>query len=122
MAQAADDPEGRARVAAFLQTLRELGWIEGRSVQVDYRWGGGDVDRIRRDAVELVAQRQMSSWLAVARSWGHCERQPGPCPLCSRRHRIRLVPASSLPYAGQVGTPLVLLTSNTASAGNGSRY
>src|SRR3981189_3541968 len=57
MAQAADDPDGRARVAAFLQSLRELGWIEGRNVRLDYRWGGGDVDRIRRDAAELVALR-----------------------------------------------------------------
>ena len=55
MAQAADDPEGQARVAAFLQGLRELGWIEGRNVRLDYRWGGGDVARIRKDAVELVA-------------------------------------------------------------------
>jgi putative tryptophan/tyrosine transport system substrate-binding protein len=55
MAQTADDPDGRARVAAFLQTLHELGWIEGRNVRLDYRWGGGDVDRIRRDAAELVA-------------------------------------------------------------------
>jgi putative tryptophan/tyrosine transport system substrate-binding protein len=53
MTQAAD--EGRTRVAAFLQTLHELGWIEGRNVRLDYRWGGGDVDRIRRDAAELVA-------------------------------------------------------------------
>jgi ABC-type uncharacterized transport system substrate-binding protein len=55
MTQAADDPEGQARVAAFLQGLRELGWIEGRNLRLDYRWGGGDVARIRRDAVELVA-------------------------------------------------------------------
>jgi putative tryptophan/tyrosine transport system substrate-binding protein len=55
MAQAADDPDGRARLAAFLQSLHELGWIEGRNVRLDYRWGGGDVDRIRRDAAELVA-------------------------------------------------------------------
>jgi ABC-type uncharacterized transport system substrate-binding protein len=55
MAQAADDPEGQARVTAFLQTLRELGWIEGRNIRLDYRWGGGDVERIRRDAAELVA-------------------------------------------------------------------
>ncbi len=57
MAQAADDPDGRARVAAFLQSLHELEWIEGRNVRLDYRWGGGDVDRIRRDAAELVALR-----------------------------------------------------------------
>jgi putative ABC transport system substrate-binding protein len=35
MAQAADDPDGRARLAAFLQTLHELGWIEGRNVRLD---------------------------------------------------------------------------------------
>jgi ABC-type uncharacterized transport system substrate-binding protein len=55
MSQAADDPEGQARVAAFLRGLRELGWIEGRNLRLDYRWGGGDVARIRRDAAELVA-------------------------------------------------------------------
>jgi ABC-type uncharacterized transport system substrate-binding protein len=54
MAQAADDPDGQARVAAFLQALQGLGWVEGRNVRFDYRWGGGDVDR-RRDAAELVA-------------------------------------------------------------------
>jgi putative tryptophan/tyrosine transport system substrate-binding protein len=55
MAQAADDSDGQARVAAFLQALQQLGWTEGRNVRIDYRWGGGDVDRIRRDAAELVA-------------------------------------------------------------------
>ncbi len=55
MAQAADDSDGQARVTAFLQGLSELGWIEGRNLRLDYRWGGGDVARIRRDAVELVA-------------------------------------------------------------------
>src|SRR5262245_51784961 len=55
MAQGADDPEGQTRIAAFLQRLRELGWIEGSNLRLDYRWGGGDIARIRRDAVELVA-------------------------------------------------------------------
>jgi ABC-type uncharacterized transport system substrate-binding protein len=55
MAQAVNDPDGQARVAAFLQGLRELGWVEGRNVRLDYRWGGGDVGRIRKDAAELVA-------------------------------------------------------------------
>ena len=122
MAQAADDPDGRARVAAFLQSLHELEWIEGRNVRLDYRWGGGDVDRIRRDAAELVASGRMSSWPAVAKSWGRCERLPGLCPLCSRRRLIRLAPALSPPCRGRVATPLVLPTSNTASAGSGSRY
>jgi putative tryptophan/tyrosine transport system substrate-binding protein len=50
-----DDPEGMARLDAFLQGLQELGWVVGRNVRIDYRWGAGDVDRIRKYATELVA-------------------------------------------------------------------
>jgi ABC-type uncharacterized transport system substrate-binding protein len=42
-------------VAAFGQRLRALGWIEGRDVAIEYRWGAGDLDRFRRYATELVA-------------------------------------------------------------------
>jgi putative tryptophan/tyrosine transport system substrate-binding protein len=52
---AADDPEGQARLTAFVQGLQQLGWTDGRNVRIDYRWGGGDADRIRRYAAELVA-------------------------------------------------------------------
>jgi hypothetical protein len=55
MNTAADDPESLARVTAFAQGLQELGWIDGRNVRIDYRWGAADVDRIRRYAEELVA-------------------------------------------------------------------
>src|SRR5262245_58928087 len=51
----ADDPEGRARVAAFQEGLRELGWTDGRNIQIETRFGGGDVGRIRAHAAELVA-------------------------------------------------------------------
>jgi putative ABC transport system substrate-binding protein len=51
----AGDPEDQARNAAFLQGLQLLGWTVGRNVQIDYRWGAGDVDRNRRNAAELVA-------------------------------------------------------------------
>jgi ABC-type uncharacterized transport system substrate-binding protein len=50
-----NDPEGRARLAALRQGLAELGWIEGRNLRVEYRWAGGDLDRIRTYAAELVA-------------------------------------------------------------------
>jgi len=52
---AADDPVGHARLAAFVQSLQELGWIAGRNVQIDTRWGGGDAERYRGYAAELVA-------------------------------------------------------------------
>jgi ABC-type uncharacterized transport system substrate-binding protein len=52
---AADDADSPALVAAFARGLQELGWIEGRNIQIDYRWGGGDLDRVRRYAAELAA-------------------------------------------------------------------
>jgi putative tryptophan/tyrosine transport system substrate-binding protein len=52
---ASDDTEGQARLAAFHQGLQQLGWTVGRNVQIDYRWGAGDADRIRKLAAELVA-------------------------------------------------------------------
>jgi putative tryptophan/tyrosine transport system substrate-binding protein len=55
MSFAADDSEGQARAAAFVQGLQQLGWIEGGNTRVDIRWGAGDADRFRRYAAELVA-------------------------------------------------------------------
>jgi ABC-type uncharacterized transport system substrate-binding protein len=55
MSLAADDKEGRVRIDAFVQGLRELGWIDGRNVQIDIRWAAGG-DRVRQQyAAELVA-------------------------------------------------------------------
>jgi ABC-type uncharacterized transport system substrate-binding protein len=51
----ADDPEYEVRIAAFLQGLGGLGWIVGRNVRIDYRWGAGDVERYRAIAAELIA-------------------------------------------------------------------
>ena len=51
----ADDPESQARLAAFAQGLQQLGWTVGQNVRVDYRWGGGNVDSMRKYAAELVA-------------------------------------------------------------------
>jgi putative tryptophan/tyrosine transport system substrate-binding protein len=52
---AADDAEGQARLAAFLQGLQEAGWAVGQNVRIDLRWGAGDPDRFRKQAAELVA-------------------------------------------------------------------
>jgi putative tryptophan/tyrosine transport system substrate-binding protein len=52
---AIDDPEAKARIAAFQQGLEQLGWIDGRNVQIDIRWAGGDMESIRKHAAELVA-------------------------------------------------------------------
>jgi putative tryptophan/tyrosine transport system substrate-binding protein len=51
----ADDPEGQARLAAFLQGLQQLGWSDGRNVRIDTRWAAGEADHIDRYAGELAA-------------------------------------------------------------------
>jgi putative ABC transport system substrate-binding protein len=41
--------------SAFLQGLEQSGWIDGRNVRVDHRWGAGNAELYRRYAAELVA-------------------------------------------------------------------
>src|SRR5262249_44409715 len=52
---AADDPESQRRMTVFVQGLQQLGWTDGRNIQIETRFGGGDVDRMRAHAAELVA-------------------------------------------------------------------
>ena len=49
------DPEGQAWDTAFRTRLVELGWIDGRNVRIDYRWGAGNLDRLQMFAKELIA-------------------------------------------------------------------
>ena len=49
-----DEPMMQARLAAFRQGLQQLGWTDGRNVQIDYRWGGGDANNTRKAAAELA--------------------------------------------------------------------
>jgi hypothetical protein len=74
----ADDPDGRARLAAFLQVLQQVGWTDGRNVRIDYRWGLADANNIRKYAMELAAlspdvilsvgTASMGPWLQATRT------------------------------------------------------
>ena len=52
---AAEDAEGQARLAAFLQGIQQAGWAVGHNVRIDTRWGAGDPDRYRQYVAELLA-------------------------------------------------------------------
>jgi len=52
---AADDPEGRTRLALFVQGLQEAGWADGRNVEIDTRWAAGDAGQFPKYAAELIA-------------------------------------------------------------------
>src|SRR6516164_4250419 len=61
------DPVIRANLTVFRETLRKLGWVEGRNIRIDYRWGP-DGTRLRAYAEELV--RLASEVIFVAGSPG----------------------------------------------------
>ena len=44
-------------VAAFVQRLRDLGWIEGRTIAIEYRWGEGRNERFAEIAAEFVRRK-----------------------------------------------------------------
>src|SRR6516162_7860348 len=50
-----NDPLGKSLVSAFTQALAGLGWTDGRNVRMYLRWYGGDINRIRALAQELVS-------------------------------------------------------------------
>jgi putative tryptophan/tyrosine transport system substrate-binding protein len=64
------DREGKARIAAFLDTLQRLGWTDGRNIRIEYRWSAGDTDRERASAAELVRSTPevivVAGWTALA--------------------------------------------------------
>ena len=91
---ASDDTEVQARVAAFLQGLAQLGWIDGRNVRVDTRWSGAKAADIRKHAAELAALAPdvilatgSSNWADVTGDPHHPDRvydrpRPGRLRLC----------------------------------------
>jgi putative ABC transport system substrate-binding protein len=64
------DREGQTRIAAFLDTLQRLGWTDRRNVRIEYRWAGGDADREKGFAAELVRSTPdvivVAGWTALA--------------------------------------------------------
>ena len=115
----ADDPEGKARLGAFLQGLQQLGWTDGRNVRIDTRWALGDADRTRKYAAELVG---LAPDVILA---------AGSATLASLLQVTRAVPIVFTIVADPVGAGFVeslarpggnatgFMRSNTASAGNG---
>jgi putative ABC transport system substrate-binding protein len=81
---AADDAEGQARLAAFTQVLKQLGWSEGRNLRIDTRWA--TADDIRRHAAELAALHERKMAGAAQRDRAQCDTSGGPS---GSRHSLR---------------------------------
>ena len=52
-----DNVQGQRWVAILRDNLQKLGWIEGRNLHTDYRWGGTDINLLQRLAKEIVAAK-----------------------------------------------------------------
>ena len=48
------DPETNSRVRAFRLGMRDLGWVEGRNVQIEYRFAGTNLESINKHVAELI--------------------------------------------------------------------
>jgi ABC-type uncharacterized transport system substrate-binding protein len=51
---AEDDPEAKSRIRAFRLGMRDAGWVEGRNIQIEYRYAGPDRDTIKKHVAELI--------------------------------------------------------------------
>jgi putative ABC transport system substrate-binding protein len=60
------DPEWRDQVAAFVQALQKLGWMDGANLRIDYRWAGNDPERIRTDVAEVVGMNPDAIFTSTA--------------------------------------------------------
>jgi ABC-type uncharacterized transport system substrate-binding protein len=80
-------------IAAFLQRLRELGWIEGRTIAIEYRWAEGSEERFAQIATELVRLK-----VDIIVTWGSAAvvaaKRARSSRLSPRRQETRSAPAS----------------------------
>jgi hypothetical protein len=114
----ADDPQVRLRMDAFLQTLRQLGWIEGRNIQVDFRFGDGDNDKIRKYAEELVVLAPDVIMTPSSATMGALLHVPKLYQSCLRLFLIQSVQVSSRAWRALGAMQPALLFSSTALLGS----
>src|SRR5579864_271176 len=91
----AKDPSTEVRITAFKEELKKLRWTDGVNVQIDVRWGGGDLNEIRRYATALVA---LPSDVILA---------SGVLPTQQLEHATRTVPIVFVLVVDPVGNGLV---------------
>jgi putative ABC transport system substrate-binding protein len=63
---ATNDPEGQARFEAFLQALEQLGWTDGRNIQIVHRWTDGDAGRTVTVTAHAPTRRNWSRSLLTS--------------------------------------------------------
>ena len=54
-----NDPDAQANGLAFVHAMQQLGWVEGRNLQIDYFWGRGQPEAVQQHAANLAALRKL---------------------------------------------------------------
>jgi putative tryptophan/tyrosine transport system substrate-binding protein len=91
---AESDPEGQAWIRELMQRLQQLGWVNGRNVRIDFRFGGADAARISTLATELIELRPDMILLLPRTLPLRCGSRLFPYPSYSCRLLIRSARAS----------------------------
>ena len=103
---AESDPGSLAQVSRLIQGLAELGWTDGGNLRIDVRWAGGNVDRMRVLAKELVERQPEVIFGAASAAVAAAKRETQTIPIDLRTWLTRSatallqacrVPAGTLP-------------------------
>jgi ABC-type uncharacterized transport system substrate-binding protein len=110
----ADDLDLKARIGAFENGLKQLGWTNGQNVRIDIRAGAGDPERLRRYADELVALAPDVILATGASAVAPLLKATRTVPIVFTNLSIRSALVSSIAWRGQVVTSQALSVLNTA--------
>jgi putative ABC transport system substrate-binding protein len=76
-----NDPVWKPRLSAFTHALADLGWTDGRNLRMDLRWAGGDINRIRALAKELVALQPDLIFTVATPATAALQQETGTIPI-----------------------------------------
>ena len=87
---AADDQEARARHNAFREALEKLGWIDGRTIRIDYRWRSRGQERTQAGVTELIG---LAPWAILSEGTPNTQALQAETRLITRRREATAAPA-----------------------------
>jgi putative ABC transport system substrate-binding protein len=101
-----NDPAYKRLLSAFTQALAGLGWTDGRNVRIDLRWAGGDTNRSRALAQELVGSQPDIIVAAGGLATIALQRETRTIPIVFGSERCRSRRQRSRPMWGDSDTPV----------------
>ena len=109
-----NDLDAQANSLAFVHTMRQLGWVEGRNLRIDYFWGRGQPEAVRQHATDLAALAPDMLYLPAPPHWGSCCARHGRFLSCSSMSPTPSAAGSLIVCRGRAAMPPDSCSSNTA--------